>query len=202
MPSGGAHDYARAWEAEEDVLVTHMVASMGPRWRHIVKLFPGRTISSVRNRWQRMAQRGSAKKKGTFKNRCSFCGERKRGHTCVKKLSTTALVLKQGLGAEHYVVPQGGSAGPAEPDNELSGTDMGLSDEEADWCCTEQEPSQQPQQLLGGLLPIEDPILMHLRGREEFLDCQERDADPLPWQRVSLADAVVTLLHGQASPHD
>jgi hypothetical protein len=205
MPSGGAHDSARPWEADEDVLVTHMVSTMGRRWKHIAKLFPGRTISSVRNRWQRMAQREEPGKKAVFKNRCALCGERKRGHTCLKRLSPAALMLGLGEGETVGETVGGARSGAreakapplekeveaTEPENELSGTEEGLSEDDelvVEGYCTE-------EQLDATSTPPEDPILRHHRG---WNDCPECDSDPPPWARVSLADAVVNALHDGA----
>ena len=53
MP-GGVHGHMRAWDPEEDRLIIEMLSQHGPRWAKIVKELPGRTISSVRNRWQRI----------------------------------------------------------------------------------------------------------------------------------------------------
>lgn len=195
MPSGGAHDSARAWEADEDVLMARMVSTMGRRWKRIVKLFPGRTISSVRNRWQRMAQRGQPGKKKAFKNRCTRCGERKRGHTCMKRLSPAALMISLEEGSCREPVGEtvgktmDNSTGGADPEDELSGTEEGLSEDDElvmtgeGYCTEEDEP----------ITPPDDPILRHHRG---WNDCPACDADPLPWARVSLADAVVAALHG------
>ena len=53
MP-GGAHENMKAWSPEEDTLIIAMHESEGPKWSKIVQRLPGRTVSSVRNRWQRI----------------------------------------------------------------------------------------------------------------------------------------------------
>ena len=53
MP-GGAHEHMKAWEPEEDRMIIELLASLGPRWSKICKALPGRSISSIRNRWQRI----------------------------------------------------------------------------------------------------------------------------------------------------
>ena len=64
-----------------------MVESEGPKWKHIVKKLPGRTVSSVRNRWQRIEKGRKLREEGQeFKNRCHACGQPKRGHICTAKM--------------------------------------------------------------------------------------------------------------------
>ena len=63
MP-GGKHENMQAWSPEEDTIILDMHTQLGPMWSKIVKQLPGRTVSSVRNRWQRIEkgrkQRGRA----------------------------------------------------------------------------------------------------------------------------------------------
>lgn len=59
--------------------------SFGPSWLEMEKLLPGRTSSSIRNRWQRILHGTIAKKTARGKqNRCGRCGEVFRGHLCAK----------------------------------------------------------------------------------------------------------------------
>ena len=53
MP-GGVHEFMKAWEPEEDQIIMEMLERLGPKWSKIVQRLPGRTVSSVRNRWQRI----------------------------------------------------------------------------------------------------------------------------------------------------
>lgn len=67
-----------AWTAEEDALLLDAIERHGTSWKLIGQIFPTRTTSSFRNRYQRIL-RG---KKIRGKNRCLRCGKIKRGHTC------------------------------------------------------------------------------------------------------------------------
>ena len=86
MP-GGAHENMKAWEPEEDHMIMMMVQTEGPKWKQIVKKLPGRTVSSVRNRYQRIEKGRKLREEGTeLKNRCHACGQPKRGHICQAKM--------------------------------------------------------------------------------------------------------------------
>lgn len=90
MP-GGVHENMKAWEPEEDRLIIELLGEIGPRWSKIVKALPGRTISSVRNRWQRIDKGQKMREEGAeSKNRCQICGAPKRGHVCFEKIRLTA----------------------------------------------------------------------------------------------------------------
>jgi len=75
---GGRHESARAWEHWEDAIISQTVGEGGHRWSQIVRRLPGRTQSSVRNRYQRMTK--GLTKRGI--NKCKLCGQQKLGHTC------------------------------------------------------------------------------------------------------------------------
>lgn len=66
----------RDWDPAEDVRIRALVATRGSKWSKMVAAFDGRSVSSIRNRWQRMNTRLRKK------NRCCRCGLAKRGHTC------------------------------------------------------------------------------------------------------------------------
>jgi len=86
MP-GGKHENMTAWSPEEDAIILEMHGREGPKWSHIVKRLPGRTVSSVRNRWQRIEKGRKEREAGRpSKNRCHACGLPKRGHVCQAKL--------------------------------------------------------------------------------------------------------------------
>lgn len=78
MP-GGAHENMRVWEPEEDHVIMSMWEQGGPRWKEIARALQDRTVSSVRNRHQRIMK---ARSEPRGRNRCQNCGEFKRGHTC------------------------------------------------------------------------------------------------------------------------
>ena len=55
---GSDHGRTR-WSAEEDQAIERGVRTLGPRWRQIAATLPGRSDSSIRNRWHRL-MRGSS----------------------------------------------------------------------------------------------------------------------------------------------
>ena len=77
----------RAWEPHEDTLIAKLIETLGPSWKAIVPHLPGRTVASVRNRWQRIEKGRKLREEGVeMKNRCAHCGEPKRGHVCMARL--------------------------------------------------------------------------------------------------------------------
>jgi len=86
MP-GGSHENMRAWDPEEDQRIIELLEELGPKWSKIVQALPGRSVSSVRNRWQRIEKGRRLRMNGQeSKNRCQQCGEPKRGHVCLARL--------------------------------------------------------------------------------------------------------------------
>tara|TARA_B110001452_G_scaffold139879_1_gene116249 strand:+ start:1304 stop:2326 length:1023 start_codon:yes stop_codon:yes gene_type:complete len=97
MP-GGVHEYMKAWDPEEDQIILEMLDTLGPKWSKIVQRLPGRTVSSVRNRWQRIDKGRKLRESGQqSKNRCQQCGKPKRGHVCMARLKNRG---ERGLEAE------------------------------------------------------------------------------------------------------
>lgn len=91
--TGGVHEHMRAWEPEEDNTIIRLLGEMGPKWSRIVQQLPGRSVSSVRNRWQRIEKGRKLREAGhESKNRCQRCGHPKRGHVCSAKLKTRSEV--------------------------------------------------------------------------------------------------------------
>lgn len=87
MP-GGLQIDAKPWAPEEDHVILALHAADGPKWSVIVQSLPGRTISSVRNRWQRLEKGRKLREEGREpRNRCHACGQPKRGHICYAKAS-------------------------------------------------------------------------------------------------------------------
>jgi len=88
MP-GGAHENMKPWEPEEDQLILDMIESLGgKKWKQIVRSLPGRTESSIRNRWQRMEKGRKLIEEGELpRNRCHTCGAPRRGHSCPLRLA-------------------------------------------------------------------------------------------------------------------
>lgn len=86
----------RVWAPEEDRLIIEMLAQHGSRWAKIVKELPGRTISSVRNRWQRIDRGRRITQSGKVsKNRCQWCGQPKRGHLCFARMQPQPSEVKE-----------------------------------------------------------------------------------------------------------
>lgn len=82
----------RAWEPEEDQTIIELLDKFGPKWSKIVQQLPGRSVSSVRNRWQRIEKGRKLRMAGQeSKNRCQQCGEPKRGHVCMARLKNRGL---------------------------------------------------------------------------------------------------------------
>ena len=124
MP-GGVHEFMKAWEPEEDQIIMEMLERLGPKWSKIVQRLPGRTVSSVRNRWQRIDKGRRLREAGhESKNRCQQCGKPKRGHVCMARLKNrgesgelAAIALKQWEVANHVVTGgpvKGGEGGGGE----------------------------------------------------------------------------------------
>merc|ERR1711907_24192 len=86
--TGGRHENQRAWDPEEDHIILQMVNTEGPKWKSIVANLPGRTVASVRNRFQRIEKGRKMREKGPTQkmNRCHLCNQPKRGHICYAKL--------------------------------------------------------------------------------------------------------------------
>ena len=54
MP-GGAHEFMKAWDPEEDQIILEMVQAEGPKWKQIVKQLPGRTVRVASRRSRGLA---------------------------------------------------------------------------------------------------------------------------------------------------
>ncbi|KAL1512072.1 hypothetical protein AB1Y20_005345 [Prymnesium parvum] len=83
----GKQDNMMAWQPQDDVKIMQLHHSLGPRWSLIAANFPGRTVSSVRNRYIRLHAGARIRDAGHItKNRCHACGKPKRGHICQARL--------------------------------------------------------------------------------------------------------------------
>jgi len=87
MP-GGHHEHMKAWDPEEDHSILEMVTREGTKWSSIVSHLPGRSVASVRNRYQRIEKGRKLREQGSslIKNRCHMCNQPKRGHICYAKM--------------------------------------------------------------------------------------------------------------------
>ena len=82
---GGRHENMKTWTPQEDRLLLQAVDRLGKRWKGVQGTHPllqTRTISCIRNRYQRMAKGFLARREGIAKNLCQACGQPRRGHTC------------------------------------------------------------------------------------------------------------------------
>jgi len=103
----------KAWEPDEDQIIMDMHAKEGPKWKLIVKKLPGRTVSSVRNRWQRIEKGRKLREEGhELKNRCHACGQPKRGHICQAKISQVAIPESEAQPAQLMPPPTIMGSGP------------------------------------------------------------------------------------------
>jgi len=77
-----------AWQPADDIKIMELHRTIGPRWSAIASRFPGRTVSSIRNRYLRLHAGIKIRESGQVtKNRCQLCGQAKRGHICEVKLA-------------------------------------------------------------------------------------------------------------------
>ena len=83
---GGVHEHMRKWEPEEDRLLIETLGMIGPRWAKIAARV-GRSVASIRNRWQRINKgHRLLQEGGPYRQRCVVCGEPRRGHVCFAQL--------------------------------------------------------------------------------------------------------------------
>ena len=126
MPPGGAHENMQTWQPEDDLTILRLHGEIGPKWQQIAEHLPGRSTASIRNRFQRI-QRGQAKAAAEAAsgaplkgNRCTVCGQIKKGHICVGKLDdgssslTTAAAAAPGPSSAASAKPRGGRSGVAD----------------------------------------------------------------------------------------
>ena len=126
MPPGGAHENMQTWQPEDDLTILRLHGEIGPKWQQIAEHLPGRSTASIRNRFQRI-QRGQAKAAAEAAsgaplkgNRCTVCGQIKKGHICVGKLDdgssslTTAAAAAPGPSSAASSKPRGGRSGVAD----------------------------------------------------------------------------------------
>ncbi len=84
------------WTVDEDNIIINISIIYGNKWKLISKHLPNRTTTAIRNRWQRIERAQKLKNGKTIKfggkrnrtfdkltNKCTKCGEFKRGHTCI-----------------------------------------------------------------------------------------------------------------------
>ena len=91
------------WSPEEDQIILAVVSREGPKWGRVVLRLPWRTVPSIRNRWQRMENGRKLRESGVeSKNRCHACGEPRRGHVCLAKLSGSTSGFDPGLPSAYH----------------------------------------------------------------------------------------------------
>ena len=121
MP-GGKHDNMKSWSSEEDHVIIDGIQLHGHQWRLIVKDLPGRSVSSTRNRWNRIEKGREMREAGTRgRNMCHLCWQPKKGHICPAAkqdggppVITQTLVVRPGP-LPFVVAQQGATPHVAEP---------------------------------------------------------------------------------------
>ena len=121
MP-GGKHDNMKSWSSEEDHVIIDGIQLHGHQWRLIVKDLPGRSVSSTRNRWNRIEKGREMREAGTRgRNMCHLCWQPKKGHICPAAkqdggppVITQTLVVRPGP-LPFIVAQQGATPHVAEP---------------------------------------------------------------------------------------
>ena len=97
MP-GGFHEHMKTWSQEEDYIIIDGVKLHGHQWRIIVRKLPGRSVSSTRNRFNRIEQGRMMRETGTRgRNMCHFCWQPKKGHICTAAPASGPHVVTQAL---------------------------------------------------------------------------------------------------------
>ena len=104
----------RAFAAEEDILMLHLIEEHGHKWKVIADkmneshrgIEVQRTAAMIRNRFYRMQQGKTASANGKARNKCGLCGQTKAGHICTgvaPKLPTEIGVEAPQLAQERQV---------------------------------------------------------------------------------------------------
>ena len=113
----------KTWSQEEDYIIIDGVKLHGHQWRIIVRKLPGRSVSSTRNRFNRIEQGRMMRETGTRgRNMCHFCWQPKKGHICTAAPASGPHVVTQALVVRPaplpFVVAQQGAvphvAGPSD----------------------------------------------------------------------------------------
>lgn len=83
----GKHTEMTAWSTDDDDRLLQLQIELGKNvWTAIASKMPGRSVASVRNRVFRIDRGNRLVQEGKGKNRCTRCGEMKRGHACRYKI--------------------------------------------------------------------------------------------------------------------
>jgi len=84
---GGRRPNMKSWSLEEDTAIIDLVRTSGQKWKRITQKLPGRTLSSIRNRWIRLDSARKMRMQGKeSKNICKKCGKPRRGHVCTGRI--------------------------------------------------------------------------------------------------------------------
>ena len=81
MP-GGLQENMCVWSTAEDTTLLWLIKEYDTKWSRMLSYFPGRSVSALRNRWQRILRGRRLVMEGKAKNRCKACGLPKSGHVC------------------------------------------------------------------------------------------------------------------------
>jgi len=86
MPPGDMDE--NWWSPEEDFKLIELIKSCGKKWKVISELYgkemeKPRNPKQCRNRYIRMRKKAQMKSDGRPPNKCTKCGQPKKGHTCI-----------------------------------------------------------------------------------------------------------------------
>ena len=84
----------KTWLPVDDAKLVSLIETYGYKWKQFTKQFPGRSVSSIRNRWLRiLAGKDAAANNNNKMPRCAYCKKPKRGHICWALLHDTTAAM-------------------------------------------------------------------------------------------------------------
>ena len=112
----GADHGRQAWSADEDKIIEEGVARLGCKWREIAKFLPGRSDSSIRNRWMRLQKdKFTAREQGTVAP-CGCAPDQRQISGCASTVATPAVAgLTGAAGAVGAMLGLPGAAPVVQP---------------------------------------------------------------------------------------
>ena len=99
---GGLHETMQEWTPMEDQILMKAIRDMSKRsWVEMQIYFPYRSVSSIRNRYQRLTKKNHSLPP---KQKCRYCGKYRRGHICEKELLCEEILEEEESPDSHSVV--------------------------------------------------------------------------------------------------